>query len=650
LDIPAIHRKGQVQLTSDKTNQATQGDLDKPAFLRHGGRRHWEEYPQTAERPGGPGDLNPDELDYLRNVDVPATVRQKFAQSRGHKWPMDEDSEWVNTITGQAASPKDAEWANKFAQDSQARIQAHKQVSQPGSVQPAPTGDPQRTRTRAQSAFDELGDSVKESDKENEREHGYSTSGLDQTGFFGQSGSSRKVAPSRSHSLDDHEPGNRRPQAVHRGQIVPRGRPRFVGESRANLKRILDETNMTLEEMMDCLSRDFKIFRETGHCSDLLHDCMNIHNHAKKLIDEEDEKPISRPPMPQPDTQLEAAGKSSSVTLNDVWRQVERVCANVYPDGDPIDHLIPWLQRHRVHGFDIGDTLESAAKANGYRDIYDYYHSLGSEHEVDEGNQFTGALAQARKHGEDHFTVDGHEYPVTETNTLNELAKLAGLNQPKAMEECNYTAEGEHCPVHGLEECSYGSMPGNLSETDYANENTVSESFAVGELSPMGSVNLNDSGISVSTSYSSRDNRKSVTVSADGDKADELMHLLKLSGLDCDDQAEESHLGSSLHGTVVVSKPTEISAPLEPMETMEAKEYGDTDVEPEEEEHYNTPKELYYSIKGSTLNPGDGEFGEKTQNPDRPTWKNGDNPLSRNALRESLNRLGNDYKSIKKTK
>lgn len=63
----------------------------------------------------------------------------------------------------------------------------------------------------------------------------------------------------------------------------------------------------------------------------------------------------------------------------------------------------------------------------------------------------------------------------------------------------------------------------------------------------------------------------------------------------------------------------------------------------------NSPNEKYISMKASTLNPGEGDAGEKQMNPDRPTFKNGDNALSRPPVREnSLDKLMSEYESIKK--
>lgn len=69
----------------------------------------------------------------------------------------------------------------------------------------------------------------------------------------------------------------------------------------------------------------------------------------------------------------------------------------------------------------------------------------------------------------------------------------------------------------------------------------------------------------------------------------------------------------------------------------------------------NKPKAKYYSMKASTMNPGEGDAGEKAMHANKPTFKNGDNPLSKTAVTPvkeatlSLEaRLAAEYESIKK--
>jgi hypothetical protein len=71
---------------------------------------------------------------------------------------------------------------------------------------------------------------------------------------------------------------------------------------------------------------------------------------------------------------------------------------------------------------------------------------------------------------------------------------------------------------------------------------------------------------------------------------------------------------------------------------LEEADYGDTDVE-EVVEPVNKPKKKYFSMKASTMNPGEGDAGEKAQHPDRPTFKNGDNALAKPANESFLSEL-----------
>ena len=82
--------------------------------------------------------------------------------------------------------------------------------------------------------------------------------------------------------------------------------------------------------------------------------------------------------------------------------------------------------------------------------------------------------------------------------------------------------------------------------------------------------------------------------------------------------------------------------------------YGDAEVdEPEgDEEPVNSGnKNKYASMKASTMNPGEGDFGEKAMHGDRPTFKNGDNPLTKPANESVIkleDKLAAEYESIKK--
>ena len=90
-----------------------------------------------------------------------------------------------------------------------------------------------------------------------------------------------------------------------------------------------------------------------------------------------------------PKKQMFSQPKQPKLTLDDVWLKIQSVVSNIYPDGDPIDHLAPWLKKHGIRDFKIGEILDRAAKKNGYKDLYDYWESMGdlplSEQGVAEG-------------------------------------------------------------------------------------------------------------------------------------------------------------------------------------------------------------------------------------------------------------------------
>lgn len=71
--------------------------------------------------------------------------------------------------------------------------------------------------------------------------------------------------------------------------------------------------------------------------------------------------------------------QAPKVDLHTVWRKIEQVVSNIYPDGDPIDWLGPWV---RQQGLDYS-VIDKAAKANGYKDLYDYWDSMGEMYSGD---------------------------------------------------------------------------------------------------------------------------------------------------------------------------------------------------------------------------------------------------------------------------
>lgn len=68
-----------------------------------------------------------------------------------------------------------------------------------------------------------------------------------------------------------------------------------------------------------------------------------------------------------------------SLSLDTIWRQVESVVSQVYPDGDPIDWLMPWFRKQGIPDHKVSDLITKAAKKHGYKDMYAYYDSMADD-------------------------------------------------------------------------------------------------------------------------------------------------------------------------------------------------------------------------------------------------------------------------------
>ena len=181
--------------------------------------------------------------------------------------------------------------------------------------------------------------------------------------------------------------------------------------------------------------------------------------------------------------------------------------------------------------------------------------------EVEEGNEFSGALAKAKAAGAKEFEVAGKKYKVEES---------------------------------------------------------------CGDMSPFSGANSMDSdNLSVNTSYDSKDGRKSITVTADGEMAEQLAQMLKLSGL--------------AGGRAEQAQPEVKVISLGHEEAVE---------EERDIEHANTPNEQVATVDAVT-DQGDDLNRQKKQFAGKP--KLGDNPMAEeiNPVEQMGRKLMQAYESIK---
>ena len=211
----------------------------------------------------------------------------------------------------------------------------------------------------------------------------------------GQKGRPKKEKPAEYSKSND--PFGRVPDKAPKGKkgtvIKGKGNQDTVDEGRStvgtmvlesvNFKKMMDECDMTMAEMLECIDQDIKTYKTTGDMTDRLRDFMHLHNHAKKQMEEN--KPV---PYEVPAVQRRAAG-AAPLTPGNV--QAQDAARSMHPGMTKLDAPAPA----------VNDELDELAKLAGI---------------TDEGNAFTGKLASTPKGGE--FELDGETFK--DTSSLDE--------------------------------------------------------------------------------------------------------------------------------------------------------------------------------------------------------------------------------------
>ena len=332
-----------------------------------------------------------------------------------------------------------------------------------------------------------------------------------------------------------------------------------------NFREMLASKDETLNELLSELQNDIKTFKDTGHCSDLLRDCMEVHGYGKQM-------------------QLNDAARGPSF-------------APQHP-GTP----------------EPKPSFLDKAKAFGHKALNTLGH--GSDDEL-LGNleRETGGKRPNR---------------YNENEDLNELARLAGLQVDESAKPDFRDVDDD-----GNEKESWKKAEKDKAE----NQSGEKVDECMSPIGGMAQEMQQDQGrISVNTSASS-DGNKNITITADGDAAEQLMQMLKLAGMD------GQHTEQSQHAEVVIAH--------------EAKDYGSTDVE-EAPEAMNKPRPdvrgAHRSETTGMANTSDDLHKQKDQHPDAAA--KGDNPLTKkekavedfNPLETLGAKLMQEYESIKISK
>lgn len=174
-----------------------------------------------------------------------------------------------------------------------------------------------------------------------------------------------------------------------------------------NFANLLKEKHQTVDEMLAELSNDMKVFKETGHCSELLRDCMEIKGYHGKMMADEGSEPVQRPSNPDPFANVKDAPKPPmGIPGNLPASQIPGKSALLKGQGrsyyeedslaSELDELAKLAGLSEVSRGEYIKQQDTAAEKSG-KDKFNAFGQVFDTDEIteepNEGNAFTAGLA-----------------------------------------------------------------------------------------------------------------------------------------------------------------------------------------------------------------------------------------------------------------
>ena len=176
--------------------------------------------------------------------------------------------------------------------------------------------------------------------------------------------SSKDKMPFSSKNKMGHDPFGR----------VKKDAEKTVAESMDNLARrltegvnfanLLKEKHQTVDEMLAELGNDMKVFKETGHCSELLRDCMEIKGYHGKMMADEGSEPVQTPSNPDPFAHVNDAPKPPS-NINGIGG----IRPPVTQPGQAVKDLTNPFKRTYEEDDSLASELDELAKLAGLSEV-----------------------------------------------------------------------------------------------------------------------------------------------------------------------------------------------------------------------------------------------------------------------------------------
>lgn len=187
--------------------------------------------------------------------------------------------------------------------------------------------------------------------------------------------------------------------------------------------------------------------------------------------------------------------------------------------------------------------------------------SMHKDEDVGEGNLFTGNLKKAREEGKDRADLDGDGdletvqkegvFKSPRDMPAKDLVKVPAIQRPNrrlnlrdlGIDEPQKFGPNPDTGAKSVDIPAYirkqqgKNFPANLDESQQLDECGMTD----GSQSPMAAMaqemEKSEGRLNISSNFDSESGRKSLTITAEGDRAEELAQLLKLSGM----MSGESH-------------------------------------------------------------------------------------------------------------
>jgi hypothetical protein len=275
------------------------------------------------------------------------------------------------------------------------------------------------------------------------------------------------------------------------------------------------------------------------------------------------------------------------------------------------------------------------------------------EEDVEEGNEFSGELAKAKAAGKDDFEVAGKKYKVQESEKTDKpWTDMSGKKQPgtavkgdkykgdeadkeekaKKVDEAAEKTDKPWTDMSGKKQPGT-AVKGDKYKGDEADKEEKAKKVDEAKLAECGDMmggmmgGEPESNMSVNTSVDTRTGHKTVSISADGDKADQLMQMLKLAGLGGMGSSSGDVDGDGDHD--IADHAQEMGAEVVSIPLAHANGGYQGPTEEVEEEYSNEPNPQTQGID-TQMRQGTDLNREKTMH--KHSYRQGDNPM---AMREA---------------